>query len=170
MKKHNLIAYFATLLAAAGLCQPAFPAQRKAPLEKPKLLLVIIVDQFRYDYLTRFKKDYTSGIARLLNEGAVFTDARYPQFPTVSAVGHSTVLTGAPPAISGIVGNEWFERDPFIEDKTSCPPATAVIEKAEGNKTIQSVTDESACLVGGGMATGLARPPAASWSAALATS
>ena len=150
MKKRHLIAYFALLLAAAGLSQPLFPAQRKAPLEKPKLLLVIIVDQFRYDYLTRFRKAYNGGIARLLNEGAVFTDARYPQFPTVSAVGHSTLLTGAPPSISGIIGNEWFERDPFIEDKTSCPLATPpVFEKAEGNKAIQSVTDDSTCLVGG---------------------
>jgi len=111
---------------------------------------VIIVDQFRYDYLSRFHKAYTGGIASLLNEGAVFTDARYPQFPTVSAVGHSTLLTGAPPSMSGIIANEWFERDPFIEDKASSPLATPLVfEKAEGNKAIQSITDDSTCLVGG---------------------
>lgn len=78
--------------------------------DKPKLLLTIVIDQFRYDYLTRFRSEYRAGLARLLNEGAVFTDARYPQAPTVTAVGHSTVMSGAPPSLSGIIGNEWYDR------------------------------------------------------------
>jgi len=77
---------------------------------RPKLVVTIVVDQFRYDYLTRFRAEYHGGIARLLENGAVFTDARYPQFPTVTAVGHSTLLTGATPSVSGIVSNEWFDR------------------------------------------------------------
>jgi predicted AlkP superfamily pyrophosphatase or phosphodiesterase len=78
---------------------------------KPKLILAITVDQFRYDYLTRFRADYTGGLHRLLTEGAVFTNARYEHFPTVTAVGHSTYLTGATPSVSGIVGNDWFDRE-----------------------------------------------------------
>jgi len=77
----------------------------------PKLVLAIAVDQFRYDYLTRFRADYHEGIERLLTHGAVFTNARYEQFPTVTAIGHSTFLTGATPSISGIVGNDWFDRE-----------------------------------------------------------
>jgi predicted AlkP superfamily pyrophosphatase or phosphodiesterase len=83
-------------------------AQTQKP--RPKLVVTIVVDQFRYDYLTRFRAEYRGGIARMVKNGAVFTDARYPQFPTVTAVGHSTLLTGATPSVSGIVSNEWFDR------------------------------------------------------------
>ena len=153
MKKSRFIAHFAIFLMAAGLCHASQAAPRKTLPEKPKLLLLIVVDQFRYDYLTRFRQSYTGGIARLLTEGAVFTDARYPQYPTVTAVGHATILTGATPSVSGITGNRWFERAPFVEVKTSCPLATPpVFEKAEGNKTVESVMDEMTCLVGEGEA------------------
>src|SRR5450432_2144439 len=77
---------------------------------RPKLVLAIVVDQFRYDYLTRFRAGYHSGIDRLLTKGAVFADARYIHFPTVTAVGHSTFLTGATPSLSGIIANEWYDR------------------------------------------------------------
>jgi predicted AlkP superfamily pyrophosphatase or phosphodiesterase len=66
--------------------------------------------QFRYVYLTRFRADYHAGFDRMLREGAVFTDARYAQSPTVTAVGHSIVSTGAMPSVSGIVGNSWYDR------------------------------------------------------------
>ena len=79
--------------------------------KKPKLVVAIVVDQFRYDYLNRFRSEYTGGFARLLDRGAVFTNAHYEHFPTVTAVGHSTVLSGATPSISGIVGNEWYDRE-----------------------------------------------------------
>jgi predicted AlkP superfamily pyrophosphatase or phosphodiesterase len=82
-----------------------------ADQKKPKLLLAVVVDQFRYDYLTRFRADYHGGIARLLERGAVYTDAHYLHFPTVTAIGHSTFMSGALPSVSGIVGNEWYERD-----------------------------------------------------------
>jgi hypothetical protein len=91
------------LLAAGLMAAP--------PAAKPKLIIAIVVDQFRYDYLTRFRSDYKAGFNRLLTKGAVFTNARYIHFPTVTAVGHSTILTGATPATSGIVGNEWFDQD-----------------------------------------------------------
>lgn len=85
-------------------------AQAPAARVQPKLLLAITVDQFRYDYLTRFRKEYTGGLARLLTQGAVFTNAFYEHTPTVTAVGHSTILSGASPALSGIVGNDWWDR------------------------------------------------------------
>jgi predicted AlkP superfamily pyrophosphatase or phosphodiesterase len=81
------------------------------PARKPKLVLAVVIDQFRYDYLLRFRADYHAGLDRLLSGGAVFTDAHYPQAATVTAVGHSTFLSGAPPSMSGIVANEWYERE-----------------------------------------------------------
>jgi len=86
----------------------AAPAQQKTA--EPKLVLAIVIDQFRYDYLTRFRSEYTGGLKRLLEQGADFTNARYQHVPTVTAVGHSTFLTGATPALSGIIGNEWWDR------------------------------------------------------------
>jgi hypothetical protein len=94
----------------------------------PKLVVAIVVDQFRYDYLTRFRGDYRAGFKRLLTAGAVFTNARYEQYPTVTAVGHSTFLSGATPSMSGIVGNEWYER--------------------ETGKVVASVADDSVQLLG----------------------
>ncbi len=73
--------------------------------QQPKLVLAIVIDQFRYDYLTRFRAEYTGGLKRMLDQGADFTNASYQHVPTVTAVGHSTVLTGATPALSGIIGN-----------------------------------------------------------------
>jgi predicted AlkP superfamily pyrophosphatase or phosphodiesterase len=59
------------------------------PTAGPDIRLVLIaVDQFRYDYLTRFRADYTDGIKRLLTDGAVFTDAALEHYPTVTAIGH----------------------------------------------------------------------------------
>ncbi|HXS97073.1 MAG TPA: alkaline phosphatase family protein [Candidatus Limnocylindrales bacterium] len=89
----------------------AVTALMAATPPKPKLVLAIVIDQFRYDYLTRFRAEYTAGFNRLLTRGAVFNDARYVHFPTVTAVGHSTFLTGATPSISGIVGNDWYDRE-----------------------------------------------------------
>src|SRR5436305_9101671 len=82
-----------------------------ADKQNPKLLVAVVVDQFRYDYLTRFRADYHGGIARLLEHGAVYTDAHYLHFPTVTAIGHSTFMSGAMPAVSGIIGNDWYERE-----------------------------------------------------------
>lgn len=97
--------------------------------KKPKLVVAVVVDQFRYDYLLRFRADYHSGLARLLDQGAVFTDAHYIHFPTVTAVGHSTFLSGATPSVSGIVGNEWYDR-------------------ATG-RSVTSVSDDTTRLLGG---------------------
>src|ERR1700685_2041808 len=77
---------------------------------KPKLVVAIIIDQFRYDYLTRFRADYHGGLDQLLAKGADFTNAFYAHVPTVTAVGHSIFLSGAMPSVSGIVGNAWYDR------------------------------------------------------------
>ncbi|HUJ49031.1 MAG TPA: alkaline phosphatase family protein [Bryobacteraceae bacterium] len=78
--------------------------------KRPRLVLAIVIDQFRYDYLLRFRNDYNSGFKRLLEQGAVFHDAHLIHSTTVTAVGHSTFLSGAPPSVSGIISNEWYDR------------------------------------------------------------
>lgn len=77
---------------------------------KPKLVVAIIVDQFRYEYLQRFQADYHAGFKRLVAGGAVMDNAHYIHAGTETAPGHSTFLSGATPSISGIVANEWYDR------------------------------------------------------------
>ena len=91
------------------LPQLAYCAPAQTP--KAKLVVAIIVDQFRYDYLTRFRADYHGGFHQFLTQGADFTNAFYQQVPTVTAVGHSIFMSGAMPAVSGIISNSWYDRD-----------------------------------------------------------
>jgi predicted AlkP superfamily pyrophosphatase or phosphodiesterase len=88
---------------------PPPKAPAKAPA-RPKLVLVVVADQFRADYLLRFRSLYTAGFKRMMDRGAWFTNAFYDHMPTVTAVGHSIILSGAMPAATGIVGNEWWDR------------------------------------------------------------
>jgi predicted AlkP superfamily pyrophosphatase or phosphodiesterase len=102
------------LALTAGLVSswaaPTAAAPAAAPAEPPRLVLLVAVDQMRYDYLPRFASGFTGGMRRLMREGAVFTNAHLGHYPSVTAVGHSAMLTGAPPGISGIVGNDWYAR------------------------------------------------------------
>jgi len=93
---------------SAAVANPPTPV--KPAVARPRLVLLIAVDQMRYDYLTRFRADFSGGFERLLKQGAVFTNAQLEHYPSVTAVGHATMLTGAPPSLSGIVGNDWYDR------------------------------------------------------------
>jgi predicted AlkP superfamily pyrophosphatase or phosphodiesterase len=76
-----------------------------------KLVFVIVVDQFRYDFLERFQDLFgEGGFRRLMNEGAFFTNANYDYIPTYTAPGHAAIFTGSVPAQNGIVGNTWYDR------------------------------------------------------------
>ena len=79
---------------------------------RPKLVVGIVVDQMRYDYLYRFKEFYGSGgFNRLMNEGSNFTFAHYNYIPTSTALGHSTIYTGTTPFYHGIIGNDWYDKE-----------------------------------------------------------
>ncbi|MGO8790940.1 MAG: alkaline phosphatase family protein [Terriglobia bacterium] len=83
---------------------PGFP-------DRPKLVVVLVIDQFRYDYLMRFRPFFVKGgFNRLLDGGAVFTDCRYDYATTITGPGHATLLTGAYPNIHGIIENNWYDR------------------------------------------------------------
>ena len=103
---------FAMLVAAGGLSdgsRAATPAalQSGAP---PKLVVILVIDQFRADYVDLYSSRWTSGLRRLLREGAVFTRAAYPYGGTVTCPGHATIGTGAFPATHGMTGNAWYDR------------------------------------------------------------
>ena len=114
--------FLGILLALSAVAQPA--ATSKLP---PKLVVGIVIDQFRYDYLTRFRSEYKGGLKRMLDQGAVFTNAFYQHVPTVTAVGHSTFLSGATPALSGIVGNDWWDRTAGKRVSSVIDPSTDLL-------------------------------------------
>ena len=79
--------------------------------QRPKLVVGIVVDQMKPDYLQRFYNDFTDhGFKRLLKEGYAFHNTHYNYLPTYTAPGHASIYTGATPSTHGIVGNEWFSR------------------------------------------------------------
>jgi hypothetical protein len=79
--------------------------------DKPKLVVLIVFDQMRGDYLTRWQELYgKDGFQRLIGEGVWFTNCHYPYATTTTGPGHSSILTGATPAKHGIVNNQWYER------------------------------------------------------------
>jgi predicted AlkP superfamily pyrophosphatase or phosphodiesterase len=84
-------------------------AQKQNSLPRPKLVVGIVVDQMRWDYLYRYYDRYQqNGFKRLLNEGFTCENTYIDYIPTVTAIGHSTVYTGSVPAIHGITGNEFI--------------------------------------------------------------
>ena len=76
----------------------------------PKLAVVIVVDQMRADHLSRFAGLYKGGFKRLLDQGAVFTNAHHDHHRTETGPGHATIATGSHPSRHGIVANSWFDR------------------------------------------------------------
>jgi hypothetical protein len=79
--------------------------------KKPKLVVGIVVDQMRYDYLIRFYDKYSNnGFKRLINNGFNCENTHLNYVPTHTAVGHSSIYTGTTPNIHGIVANNWFDK------------------------------------------------------------
>lgn len=88
---------------------PRLAARGTPATDHPRLVLALSVDQMRADYLTRFEPLFKGGLRRLLDQGAVFTNARYRHANTETGPGHSVLLSGQLPHHSGIVANEWFD-------------------------------------------------------------
>ncbi len=99
----------ATLLPLAGLLVPSVAATPQAPA-RPRLVVIVVVDQMRADYLDRFGSIFHGGLARLVREGTVFTEARHDHAGTETAPGHATIATGTYPSHSGMVANNWYDR------------------------------------------------------------
>jgi predicted AlkP superfamily pyrophosphatase or phosphodiesterase len=76
---------------------------------KPKLVLLVILSQCRYDYLVKYRSYLTGGIGRLLSRGAVFSNTHHDHFPTRTSSGLSVITTGADPSLNGVVADEWVD-------------------------------------------------------------
>src|ERR1700733_13846760 len=77
---------------------------------RPKLIVVIVIDQFRGDYLERYRDQFGEGGFRLfLDRGAYFTDCNYDYANTRTAPGHATLFTGSYASGHGIIANEWWD-------------------------------------------------------------
>ena len=125
-------------------------ADNKA-LPRPKLVVGIVVDQMRWDYLYRYYDRYTdNGFKRLLNDGFTCENTMIDYIPTVTALGHSCVYTGSVPAIHGIAGNDFIiqatgksmycTRDTTVQSVGS-PPALEG-QNSPRNLLTNTVTDE----------------------------
>ena len=85
--------------------------EQDAPFKRPKLVVGIVVDQMRYDYLTRFWDHYEEGgFKRLVNEGFNCKNNHFNYAPTSTGPGHASVYTGTTPATHGIIGNNWYDK------------------------------------------------------------
>jgi predicted AlkP superfamily pyrophosphatase or phosphodiesterase len=79
--------------------------------EKTKLVVGVVVDQMRMDYLYRFQSHFgENGFKRFYNEGFVAKNHHFDYRQTKTGPGHASIATGTPPAINGIIGNDWFDR------------------------------------------------------------
>lgn len=124
MKKNILIALLFVMTVA-----PLFSQQDTS---KPKLVVGIVVDQMRNDYIYRYWNDYgNGGFRRLVNDGFYFKNAHYNYVPTITGPGHSSIYTGTTPRFHGIIANEWIDKK--TGKKIKCVVDTTV--KPVGTKT-----------------------------------
>jgi len=107
------------ILVVATFCFLSIRAQQNSELKRPKLVVGIIVDQMRYDYLIRFYNKYgNDGFKRLMNNGFNCENGNFNHIPTYTAVGHTAVYTGATPNIHGIISNNWYDK--FLKKTIYC--------------------------------------------------
>src|SRR5690606_30547073 len=116
MKKTTLLILISALmLTSYSHGQKRKDKKEQPPSEQlavaPKLVVGIVVDQMRYDYLTRFWGQYgEGGFKRLVGEGFNAKNHHYNYAPTSTGPGHASVYTGTTPATHGIIGNNWFDK------------------------------------------------------------
>ncbi len=124
MRKFLLLLLFfvasSFLIFSPSWLSPSFAKmQARKYFIRPKLVIVIVIDQFRYDYLERFRPEFVEGgFNMLLNGGADFINCRYDDASTVTCAGHATLFTGAYPNMNGIIENEWY--DPGLHRPVYC--------------------------------------------------
>ena len=128
----------------------AFGQSGNQTIGRPKLVVGIVVDQMRQEYLYRFYNKFgDSGFKRLMNDGFMLKNAHYNYAPTVTGPGHASVYTGATPAVHGIINNEWYDKT--LKRDVNCvnDPNQKVIGSPEGKGEVSpwrllttTITDE----------------------------
>src|SRR6202171_5203664 len=101
------------------------------PPARPKLVVMLVVDQMRADYVEKFRGQWSGGLKRLVEQGAWFRNAAYPYAATEPCVGNATISTGAYPAMHGRVANEWWDREQ--QKNTTCTFDPKVKNEAYGS-------------------------------------
>lgn len=97
----KLLSTLLSLVTLAGYAQ-----------EKPKLVVGIMVDQMRQEFLYRYEKKFSSGgFRRLMNDGFMLRNAHYNYVPTFTGPGHASIYTGSTPAYHGVIGNDWYDKN-----------------------------------------------------------
>ncbi|HRO09313.1 MAG TPA: alkaline phosphatase family protein [Saprospiraceae bacterium] len=127
-------------------------AQLKNNNDRPKLVVGIVVDQMRWDYLYKYYDRYNNnGFKRMLNQGFAVENTQIPYIPTYTAIGHSTIYTGSVPAIHGIAGNNFMiratQKDMYCTQDDSVKGVGLDPDKFEGkmsprNLLTTTITDE----------------------------
>jgi predicted AlkP superfamily pyrophosphatase or phosphodiesterase len=145
MMRRSLLLLIST--AVFSLCE----AQKNTPPQRPKLVIGLVVDQMRWDFLYRYSDRYKAdgGFSRLLNQGFSNENTLIPYLPTVTACGHSCIYTGSVPAVNGITGNNWFDRKTgrmvyCTEDKSvkTVGAAGSAGEMSPKNLLVSTIGDE----------------------------
>lgn len=147
------ISIFSIALTSAQTKKPSTTQPKAFPAEvaRPKLVVGLVVDQMRWDYLYRYYNRYTNGgFKRLINEGFSVENTFIPYTPTYTACGHTCIYTGSVPAVHGIIGNDWY--DPETKKNVYCTEDSSVSTvgsnpSSEGNMSPKNmltttITDE----------------------------
>lgn len=107
----SLMAIMSFSCKAQTAVAPQPVSQTENTLDRPKLVVGIVVDQMRYDYLTRFYSKYgNGGFKRMMNEGFNCKNNHYNYVPTYTGPGHASVYTGTTPKYHGIIANDWYDK------------------------------------------------------------
>ena len=147
------ISIFSISLSSAQTKKPTTVPSKAFPTEvaRPKLVVGLVVDQMRWDYLYRYYNRYSNGgFKRLINEGFSVENTFIPYTPTYTACGHTCIYTGSVPAVHGIIGNDWY--DPETKKSVYCTEDSSVstvgsTPSSEGNMSPKNmltttITDE----------------------------
>ncbi|WP_395627369.1 alkaline phosphatase PafA [Daejeonella sp.] len=153
MKIKILFLAFFLLTSSSIIAQPtkAMSSVKSSDVPRPKLVVGIMVDQMRWDYLYRFYERYSAGgFKRMLNEGFSCENAYINYIPSVTGIGHATVYTGSVPAIHGITGNDWIIQETgktmyCVDDSTVSTVGSSSVsvgKMSPKNLLVTSMTDE----------------------------
>lgn len=155
MKPTAMTCVALALATALGACGPHAPpkpgAGSTAPAgaTPPRLVVLIVIDQLPAWSFEARRPLLKGGIARLLARGRYYADAEYPYSSTYTAPGHAALGTGAPPAVTGIIGNEWWRRSQGASVESVTDPAAPLLDAAGGAPHDKGAASPRALRVGG---------------------
>ena len=115
------------LVCGALLLASLLTSAARAAADPPRLVVILVIDQLRADYLVTYGPQWSRGLRRLIDGGALFTEAVYPYLSTVTCAGHATVATGSFPATHGMISNGWWDRASGRYVRCTVDPETAVV-------------------------------------------